>query len=328
VAIAGAWRFVGHLQLELSLRLRLGTVSGSWRTLQSQLRAYGAFMDTYHKSTPHFPVILQRLAAYLSFFDNADSGKKYFGALKKASQVMGTGWPNSGDVSAMMQGAGKFQTPSRRSFLVGMLTGVIVDELIRLKHFELARFVAVCYTYQLRAQSEGFPLQSGVRQLGVATDHWHSDVVVTPKTVAIVLRRRKNNDKPSEIIRHCICEVWTPKRFTICGPCTLRGLLQERPGRRDRLFRNISAKDIRIIKRIALDKGLGPATWHGFRRGRTMDVVAGLDVKENPSASMKAIFESGGWNIGSRAIFQYITPAAASRQRVAQHLADESMSES
>ena len=59
-----------------------------------------------------------------------------------------------------------------------------------------------------------------------------------------------------------------------------------------------------------------------------MDVVAGLDVKENPSASMKAIFESGGWNIGSRAIFQYITPAAANRQRVAQHLADESMSES
>ena len=59
-----------------------------------------------------------------------------------------------------------------------------------------------------------------------------------------------------------------------------------------------------------------------------MDVVAGMDVKENPSASMKAIFESGGWNIGSRAIFQYITPEAANHKRVAQHLADDSQSES
>ena len=327
-AIVGVWRFVGHLELELSLRLRLGTVPGSWKTLQSQLRAYGAFMDIYHPFVTHFPVILPKLAAYLSFFDNADSGRKYFGALQKASEVMGTEWPRSGDISAMMKGAGKFQTPARRSFLVGMQTGVIVNELLRLKHTELAKFVAICYTYQLRAQSEGFPIQSGVRQLGVAGDHWHSDVVVTPKTVAIVLRRRKNNDKPSEIIRHCICEVWIPRGFVICGPCTLRKLVDERPGRCDRLFRGINAKDITIIKKIALDKGLGPATWHGFRRGRTMDVVAGLDVKENPSASMKAIFESGGWNIGSRAIFQYITPAAANHQRVAQHLADDSMSES
>ena len=98
--------------------------------------------------------------------------------------------------SALMKGAGKFQTPARRSFLVGMQTGVIVNELLRLKHFELAKFVAICYTYQLRAQSEGFPIQSGVRQLDVAGDHWHSDVVVTPKTVAIVLRRRKTTTSP------------------------------------------------------------------------------------------------------------------------------------
>ena len=326
--IVGTWRFVGHLELEVSLRIRLGTVAGSWNTLQSQLRAWGAYMDSYHPFVPHFPVLLPRLAAYLSFFDNADSGRKYFGALHKASEVMDMEWPNSRGIAALMKGAAKFQTPARRSFLVGMQTGVIVNELLRQKHFELAKFVAICYTYQLRAQSEGFPIQSGVRQLGVATDHWHSDVVVTPKTVAIVLRRRKNNDKPSEIIRHCICGVWIPQGFVICGPCTLRKLVSERPGSCDRLFQGIKATDINVIKKIALDKGLGPATWHGFRRGRTMDVVAGLDVKENPSASMKAIFESGGWNIGSRAIFQYITPEAANHQRVAQHLADDSLSES
>jgi len=326
--IVGTWRFVGHLESEVSLRVRLGTVPGSWKTLESQLRAWGAYMDSYHPFVPHFPVILPRLAAYLSFFDNADSGRKYFGALHKASEVMDMEWPKSRDIAALMKGAAKFQTPARRSFLVGMQTGVIVNELLRLKHVELAKFVVVCYTYQLRAQSEGFPMQSGVRQLDVAGDHWHSDIVVKPKTVAIVLRRRKNKDKPSEIIRYCICDVWIPQGFILCGPCTLRKLVSERPVRCDRLFQGIKATDINVIKKIALDKGLGPATWHGFRRGRTMDVVAGLDVKENPSESMKAIFESGGWNIGSRAIFQYITPEAANHKRVAQHLADDSQSES
>jgi len=326
--IVGTWRFVGHLELEVSLRIRLGTVAGSWNTLQSQLRAWGAYMDSYHPFVPHFPVILPRLAAYLSFFDNANSGRKYFEALHKASEVMDMEWPRGRDIAALMKGAAKFQTPARRSFLVGMQTGVIVNELFRQKYVELAKFVAVCYTYQLRAQSEGFPMQSGFRQLDVAGDHWHSDIVVKPLTVAIVLRRRKNNDKPSEIIRHCICEVWKPRGFQICGPCILRKLVKERPGRCDKLFQGIKATDINVIKKIALDKGLGPATWHGFRRGRTMDVVAGLDVKENPSASMKALFESGGWSIGSRAIFQYITPEAANHQRVAQHLGDDSQSES
>ena len=211
-------------------------------------------MDSYHPFVPHFPVILPKLAAYLSFFDNAGSGRKYFGALHKASEVMGMEWPRSGDIAALMKGAAKFQTPAKRSFLVGMQTGVIVNELLRLKHFELAKFVAICYTYQLRAQSEGFPMQSGVRQLDVAGDHWHSDIVVKPKTVAIVLRRRKNNDKPSEIIRHCICEVWMPRGFLICGPCTLRKLVSERPGRCDRLFQGIKATDINVIKRSHLTR--------------------------------------------------------------------------
>ena len=58
-----------------------------------------------------------------------------------------------------------------------------------------------------------------------------------------------------------------------------------------------------------------------------MDVVDGLDMKNNPAASMTALFDSGGWSLGSRAIFQYITPEVASAQRAAQHLGDNSDSE-
>ena len=325
--VVGAWRFVGHIQLEVSVRTRLATVAGSWKSLQSELRAWGAYMDTYHQGAPHFPVTLARLAAYASFFDNANSGHKYIQALRKASDIMDKEWPKDRDVTALLKGASKFQKPGKRSYLVGMQTGVIVTELFKQGHVELAKLVAVCYTYQLRAQSEGFPLQSGVRQLDPTGNYWHSDVIIKDLTVAIALRRRKNTEKPSEIQRHCICGIWRPKGFFVCGPCILRKLVKERPGRRDKLFQDVKPSDIGLIKKIAHDFGLGHATWHGFRRGRTMDVVAGLDMKNNPATSMQAIFDSGGWSLGSRAIFQYITPEVANYQRAAQHLGDNSDSE-
>ena len=84
-------------------------------------------------------------------------------AVQKASSLMCTAWPPEKDVSALLRGAAKFQTPGKKSYLVGTDTGVIVTELFKQDHIELAKLVAVCYTYQLRAQSEGFPLQTGVR---------------------------------------------------------------------------------------------------------------------------------------------------------------------
>ena len=58
-----------------------------------------------------------------------------------------------------------------------------------------------------------------------------------------------------------------------------------------------------------------------------MDVVAGLDIKNNPAASLNELFAIGGWRLGSRAVFKYISPEVANVQRVAKHLADNSGSE-
>jgi len=323
----GAWRFVGHIEMEVAIRTGLATVAGSWTSLQSELRAWGAFMDSYHPGVPHYPVTFPRLAAFISFFDNAASGGKYMQAVQKASSLMGTAWPPEKDVKALLRGAAKFQTPGKKSYLVGAHTGVIVTELFKQGHIELAQLVAVCYTYQLRAQSEGFPLQSGVRHPDQSTSDWHSDVIVTDSSVTIALRRRKNTEAPSEITRHCICKIWQPLKCYICGPCVLRGMIRQREGRRGRLFPNVKPADIHLIKSIAHQRGLGHATWHGFRRGRTMDVVAGLDIKNNPAASLNELFASGGWRPGSRAVFQYISPEVANVQRVAKHLADNSGSE-
>ena len=148
-------------------------------------------MDAYHPGVPHFPATFARLAAYVSFFDNSASGRKYIQAVQKASDIMGKVWPPERDVVALLRGASKFQTPGTKSYVVGTDTGVIVAELHKQGHVELAKLVAVCYTYQLRAQSEGFPLQSGVRQRDPTGNQWHSDVIVKDLTVTIALRRRK-----------------------------------------------------------------------------------------------------------------------------------------
>ena len=81
-------------------------------------------MDAYHPGVPHFPATLARLAAYVSFFDNSHSGHKYIQALRKASDIMNKEWPQDRDVAALLKGASKFQTPGKKSYLVGILASL------------------------------------------------------------------------------------------------------------------------------------------------------------------------------------------------------------
>ena len=98
-------------------------------------------------------------------------------------------------------------------------------------------------------------------------------------------------------------------------------------GRAGRIFANITPADIKLVKEIALARGFGRATWHGLRRGRTVDVVAGLDLKHNPAASLTELYASGGWKPGSRAFFQYLPLQEAHKERLAHAVAGESDSE-
>ena len=68
---------------------------------------------------------------------------------------------------------------------------------------------------------------------------------------------------------------------------------------RGTIFSGVNANIIRVIREIALDEGFGHVTSHGFRRGRTTDVVRGLDLKDNPAASLAEVCESGGWRQNS-----------------------------
>ena len=115
------------------------------------------------QASPSLSVTVKRLAAYLSFFDCSGSGIKYVQSLKKASSLAEVTWPLERDVKELLRDSGKFAVGSVKSYLPGKTTGVIINDLCLQGYTDLARLVAVCYTFQLRAQSEAFRLQYGVR---------------------------------------------------------------------------------------------------------------------------------------------------------------------
>ena len=257
-----AWRFKGHLEAEAGIRTRLATIAGSWASVQSQWRCWGAFMDEHHKWHAHFPVTPERLAAYVSFFDVASSGTKYVQALKKASSLLGVCWLEEGYVSELLRGSAKFSLPTQKSYFVGKYTGVITKELCQRGYISLARLCAVCYTFQLRAQSEAFGLEVGVKRLSNGGDDWHSEVILDGAKATIKLRRRKNTNYQTNLVRYCICKVWEP--LCICGVCALRQAIRVMKAPHGKIFDGLRTTMISVIKDIAQDNGLGRATWHGF----------------------------------------------------------------
>jgi hypothetical protein len=70
---------------------------------------------------------------------------------------------------------------------------------------------------------------------------------------------------------------------------------------------------------------MGFVTWHGFRRGRTEDVVHGLDVKNNPAASLREIAVTLGHRNPS--MFNYVTANTADKRRVVRQICDDTDSE-
>ena len=322
---ARAWRFQGHLEQELAIRTQLQSVVGSWQSIQSECRCWGVFMDRYHKFEPHFPVRFAALAGYVNFFDASSTCAKYVQAIRKASLLMDAPWPEQASVKSLLKGASKFAVQQKKSYIVGNQVGILVDELCKIERVPLARLIAVAYTYSLRAQSEAFPLEVGVRDRRGSGDSWHSEVTVREASVAITLRRRKNCQLPSVVERACICKLW-PQRY-ICGVCALRQAIAVKPKGVSKLFGDVKPSDISVVRDIAAAHGFGRITWHGLRRGRTVDVLNGLDLKDNPALSLAELFESGGWTPGSRSIFSYVPTGQANAHRLVKDVVEGSDSE-
>ena len=93
-----------------------------------------------------------------------------------------------------------------------------------------------------------------------------------------------------------------------------------------RLFPRVRGRDIDVLKRFAMTKGLGMISWHGLRRGRTVDLLE-RGGTNGVNISLAELFQSGGWTYGSRAILSYIPEQAAHKERVFRLSADASDTE-
>ena len=136
------------------------------------------------------------------------------------------------------------------------------------------------------------------------------------------IRDRKNKNFSSAISRRCTHEVspWA------CGKCALEEQVYlAREGGHAKVFWEVSNNDIRVLREIAHEKNLPYPTWHGFRRGRTCDLVS-MKFNGEP-ISLEDIFESGGWFTGSRAILHYLRREVVDRERLINTLAEISDSD-
>ena len=271
----------------------------------------------------HFPISENLVSSFGTLFSNADSFVKYLQHLKKASIIVQHPWIHQDAINAIKMGLTKAKTDRRRSFINGEHTQAICKHLVRRGLEQLSRFCAVAYTYQLRAQSEGIILRS--RELSreeMRGDQWFSCVSIGKRATNINLRRRKNKNFQSSISRSCSCSI-TPYA---CGKCALDyQTALSRKHMHDKVFWQISNSDIKHVQEAAAALGLPYPTWHGFRRGRTCDLVSAH--KEGQNISLEDIFESGGWFSGSRAILHYLRREIVDRERVVGILADLSDSD-
>ena len=220
-------------------------------------------------------------------------------------------------------GVGKAKLEKRRSFIFSNHTQAIARALIQMGKSQLARFCAVAYTYQLRVQSEGITLQAKyISDDEFHKDDWWSGISFSKKQVHIHLVRRKNKEFKSTISRPCTCAStkWA------CGACAIRHQLGEAKRQKQaRLFWEVSNSDIKIIQKIALQLNIPYPTWHGFRRGRTCDLVSSRN--EGQPISLEDVFESGGWLSGSRSILHYLKRETVDRDRVVSALSELSDSD-
>ena len=317
------WRFTGHLQNEAQLRTQLASIEGSWASTRSAWHAWAAFMDATLPCKPHFHHITEaQVGSFASFFDAPATLKKYLGHLKKAALLLGCEFPGKPFLDRVVRGAQKFVPKSVKSYITADAVAQFTEHLVAMRRVDLAQFVSVVYTFQLRVQSEALGLQFDGRPRDGSSTKWHSAVEVGRDKVTIVLRVRKNSLEICRIERKCTCRDWPGK--VICGVCSLR-LVVRRAGASDgrRIFPGVCSSDIRILKTFGASHNVGPVTWHGFRRGRTCDLLE-RGGSNGTCISLAEIYQSGGWKYGSSALLSYIPEAAVHRERAFRFTADAS----
>ena len=304
------WRFQGHLQSELQIRMSIRSFSRSWKSYCSGWAAWHHFMTAYHPREPHFPITLPRIASFASHFRNETSLATYIAWIRSGQTLLGIEDVFSrrfGD--ALVRGIKASWVPLPKAIIRREAVERLVLRAIRSKLVDYARAFAICYHFTLRAQSEAFGLTLNGACSG--PDGWLSKVTFTSSGAIIHLETRKNVRTVSQVERRCCCST----SRAVCGPCSLRGAARdliakygsrEAAGQRRLLDLGSAAKARTVLSELAVAVGVEKATWHGFRRGSATDLVSS-------GASLAQVLSSGAWK--SAAFLKYISAQAVSRRQ-------------
>ena len=319
------WSFIGHLDSEHRFRLSLASVSKSWESTRSAWNAYHEFHETTCPHAPQFPIVSGKVSSFTTIFRNADTLQKYLQHLKKGTHLAKRKWLSSEEEALIKRGAYKAKIVHKKSFIDITQTADFVSALIDEGEDELARFVTVSYTYQLRSQSEGMyiDITEEFTKEHLSRTDWWGVIKVHKKKVDIVLRTRKNKQHISKISRRCQCHI----NDMVCGACAIRQQLKVSKAKGLKRLFSIKYGDIRKLQDIASRKCWPYPTWHGFRRGRTTDLVSGRVRPDGYQVSLEEIFESGGWQTGSRSILKYLKAEVIDKEALVSSLAEASDSE-
>ena len=319
------WSFRGHLASEAHFRTISKSFIGSWELSMSALMAWHIFMITYKPLCPHFPVQVVDLAPFSTYVDNAGTLKQYIGKLKQAHRLLRLEPLPGLDTSAVLRGANKNapRYSTKRSFITRESLDKIVNVLDSWGESLLSDMLYVGYEWQLRAHSELFILcvDSRKKSLLYSAVEWDEQA----SEMTIVLSRRKNRPYESRITRTC----WCVLSATQCGVCRLKRLLSkanDSPSHKPIFPQNKTGLS-KLLKQAAEKIGLQGASWHGLRRGRTLDLLNLKDAKGRPLVTLAEVYESGQWVFGSESLISYIRESEFDGRRLALQTADQSDSE-
>ena len=316
------WRFQGHLELELQVRMSIRSFAKSWRSYCSGWHAWHHFMAAYHPADRHFPITLPRLAGFASHFRNEASLSTYIAWIRSGQTLLGIedGFGKRvGD--SLLRGLRASWVPLPKAIIRLEAVERLVLKAIRSGLVQYARASAVCYHFTLRAQSEAFGLTlDGARN---GPRGWHSRVTFTSKGAILHLESRKNVRGESHVERRCCCQ----SSRAACGPCALRGAAsdllaksgtRQAAGQQRLLDLGSASKARAILGQLAEAVGIEKASWHGFRRGSATDLVA-------KGASLAQVLSSGAWK--SAAFLKYISAQALGRRQALDFSFNESDSD-
>ena len=290
------------LMRESSIRVRMASVKGSWRSIASAIRCWAAFCDEFREGSPHFPAEMEDVLNFSAIFLNGGTFGNYLSALKFAHSIQDlTPQWNEEVIRRLRSGRRKLTATTRKPAVRLTQLNKMVD-LADADHglsLESSTSWLLCYSRLFRFQSELFPLETRTAPpADPLTSPWHSAAAwhkaadgLSVTSVDIHLRRRKNNPLPCILSTSCSCGN-LPSNRGLCGVCRLHILwLGARQAGRQKVFSSTLSSLTSCLKKFAELAGTAPPPrfgFHVFRRGRTQDLV-------NDKAPLSQILSLGGW---------------------------------